>query len=201
MQLRRPQYYFKYAKVGHQQTSAFCSTDWVRSRDQFTCQQADFCLDHFHYYLPPHDTTETRQPRRDGRAEEDRKRPRVGVPGTPTVFLSFFSIILTIDSCPPPQHVPSALSTSLTPPTCPQRQRHVPALLRFCYIICLSVVMTSFFVLLFDDVVLGLRHFICILIVLFVLRSSLLLLIMSPSLCLSYHVTLFVVYINCRYLL
>jgi len=94
MQRQWLQYYLKYAKVGHQQTSAFCSTDWVRSRDQFTRQQADFCLDHFfniHYYLPPHDTTETRQPRRNGRAEEGGKRPRVGVPGTPTVFLSFFS--------------------------------------------------------------------------------------------------------------
>ena len=52
-------------------------------------------------------------------------------------------------------------------------------MLRFCYVICLSVVMTSFFVLLFDDVVLGLRVLICILIVLIVLWSLLLLLIMS----------------------
>ncbi len=81
-----------YTKVGHGQGFAFFSTDWVRSHDQITHQQADFYPYHFftHHYLTPHDTTQMRQPRHDGRAEGDRKGPRVSVLGTPAVFFIFY---------------------------------------------------------------------------------------------------------------
>ena len=111
--------YYMYTKVGHEQGSAFFSTDWVRSHDQITRQQPDFCPHQFfiHHYLPPHNRTQIRQPQRDGRAEKDGKRPRAGVLGTPTVFYIFFSIT---HYYPPPQHVPSPTDAFPTPSTRPQ---------------------------------------------------------------------------------
>src|SRR6266567_582218 len=37
-------YDYMFTKVGHEQGFAFSSADWVRSRDQLTCQQGDSCL-------------------------------------------------------------------------------------------------------------------------------------------------------------
>jgi len=112
-------YYYMYPKVGHRQAFAFFSTDWVKSRDQITCQQPDFCPHQFfiHHYLPRHDRTQTQRLRCDGRAEKDGKRPRAGVLGTPAVFYIFFSIT---DYYSPLQHVPSSTDTSPIPMRHPQ---------------------------------------------------------------------------------
>ena len=129
MQLQWPWYYYKYARVGHQQISAFCSTDWVRSRDQFTRQQADFYVHHFFISTTIYPLTTRRKcgnhDATEGQSRMEKGQGRV-YQVRPLYFYYFFSIILTIvpplSMSPPPsarpspyRHVPSPNDTSPTP--------------------------------------------------------------------------------------
>ena len=106
-----------YTKVSHRQAFAFFF-DWVRSRDQITHQQVDFCPHQFfiHHYLPPsrQDTnaaTTTQQKDREGQKKAKGGCTRYA---RCIFYIFFYYWLLTLPS------------TSLPLPTCPQLHWYVP---------------------------------------------------------------------------
>jgi len=104
--------YYIYTKVDHEQGSAFFSTDWVRSHDQITCQQRDFCpiiSSSTTIFCNHANMTEgkcsqgkcgkdrTCKGRVEGHAREGERawKGTIGVHSTPAIFFISFTLLLT----------------------------------------------------------------------------------------------------------